>query len=220
MKKYNKVICIFLLMTILGLTACGPQPQTEVESSQMESSQTEQTKETQSESSTQPQTAETESSEQQTQEETDGMLQTAVEVGCLAPDITLNYLDGEHAQLSDYKGKAVLLNLWATWCGPCVGELPAFTMLEEEFGDQLQIIALNCGDSKRDVEHFIDENGYTFAVALDPEYRIMIDTYRTSSIPYTVIIDSQGVITHIQEGARDAQTMFETYKSLIEEAIK
>lgn len=145
---------------------------------------------------------------------------TAVEEGCLAPDIKLHYLDGSSAELSDYRGKAVLLNLWATWCGPCVGEMPAFPRLQEEFGDQLQIIAVNCGDSADTVEQFAKENGYTFPIALDEEYEIMMNTYRTSSIPYTVIIDEAGIIRHISVGAQDADTMFQQYKEAIEEAMK
>lgn len=145
---------------------------------------------------------------------------TAVEEGCLAPDIELHYLDGSSAELSDYRGKTVLLNLWATWCGPCVGEMPAFPRLQEEFGDQLQIIAVNCGDPADTVEQFAKENGYTFPIALDEEYEIMMNTYRTSSIPYTVIIDETGVIRHISVGAQDADTMFQQYKAAIEETLK
>lgn len=147
-------------------------------------------------------------------------LPTAVEEGCLAPDIALYYLDGSSAALSDYRGKTVLLNLWATWCGPCVGEMPAFPRLQEEFGDELQIIAVNCGDSFDTVKQFAEENGYTFPIALDEEYEIMMGTYRTSSIPYTVIIDESGIIRHISVGARDADTMFTQYKEAIEDAMK
>lgn len=144
----------------------------------------------------------------------------AVEEGCSAPDIELHYLDGSSAELSDYRGKTVLLNLWATWCGPCVGEMPAFPRLQEEFGDQLQIIAVNCGDSADTVEQFAEGNNYTFPIALDEKYEIMMNTYRTSSIPYTVIIDETGIIRHISVGAQDADTMFDQYKEAIEEAMK
>lgn len=146
-------------------------------------------------------------------------LRTAAEEGCLAPDIALTYLDGSTAKLSDYRGKVVLLNLWATWCGPCVNEMPAFPLLQEEFGEQLQIIALNCGDSADTVQTFAEKNGYDFLMALDEQYDVMLGTYQTSSIPYTVIIDPEGVISHISTGAGTAEQMFEYYKEAIENAF-
>lgn len=147
-------------------------------------------------------------------------LQTAAEEGYLAPDLELHYLDGSSAALSDYRGKVILLNLWATWCGPCVNEMPAFPRLQEKFGDQLQIIALNCGEAAETVEAFAEEKGYTFPIAVDEEYTAMLGAYQTSSIPYTVIIDSAGVIRHISVGAGDADTMFESYGEAIEEVMK
>ncbi|MDO5410924.1 MAG: TlpA disulfide reductase family protein [Lachnospiraceae bacterium] len=144
----------------------------------------------------------------------------AAKQGAQAPDIDLTYIDGTTAKLSDYRGKVVLLNLWATWCKPCVGELPAFTRLQEEFGEKLQIVALNCGDSEQTVKEFAKENGYTFAMALDEKLEVMMGAYQTSGIPYTVIIDENGIIRTISEGAGDAETMFQHYKKAIEAAMQ
>lgn len=148
-----------------------------------------------------------------------GELRTAVEEGCLAPDMDLTYVDGSTAKLSDYRGKVVFLNLWATWCGPCVNEMPAFPKLQEEFGDQLQIVAINCGETAQVVRDFAEEKGYTFPMVVDEEYKAMLGSYQTGSIPYTVIIDPEGVIHSIHLGAWDAETMFEIYKADIEEAL-
>lgn len=140
-----------------------------------------------------------------------GML---IKEGVAAPDFTGELMDGTSITLSELQGKPVIINFWATWCGPCVKEMPAFERLKDDFGDKIGIIAVNCGDDAETVKDFVEENGYTFPVVLDEEYSISM-LYPTNSIPYTVVLDAEGKVTHISTGALDADTMYERYKEAL-----
>lgn len=134
--------------------------------------------------------------------------------GNKAPDFTAELADGTSLTLSEFQGKPVIINFWATWCGPCVKEMPAFERLKEDFGDKIGIIAVNCGDDSDTVKDFIEKNGYTFPVALDEDYAVSM-LYPTNGIPYTVILDEEGTVTHLSTGASDADTMYEMYKEAL-----
>ena len=137
-----------------------------------------------------------------------------IKEGVAAPDFTGELMDGTSITLSELQGKPVIINFWATWCGPCVKEMPAFVRLKDDFGDKIGIIAVNCGDDAETVKDFVEENGYTFPVVLDEEYSISM-LYPTNSIPYTVVLDAEGKVTHISTGALDADTMYERYKEAL-----
>lgn len=138
----------------------------------------------------------------------------SIKEGVQAPDFTGELIDGTSITLSELQGKPVIINFWATWCGPCVKEMPAFERLKDDFGDKIGIIAVNCGDDAGTVKDFMEENGYTFPVVLDEEYSISM-LYPTNSIPYTVVVDAEGRVTHISTGALDADTMYERYKEAL-----
>lgn len=137
-----------------------------------------------------------------------------IKEGVAAPDFTGELMDGTSITLSELQGKPVIINFWATWCGPCVKEMPAFERLKDDFGDKIGIIAVNCGDDAETVKDFVEENGYTFPVVLDEEYSISM-LYPTNSIPYTVVLDAEGKVAHISTGALDADTMYERYKEAL-----
>ena len=137
-----------------------------------------------------------------------------IKEGVQAPDFTGELIDGTSITLSELQGKPVIINFWATWCGPCVKEMPAFERLKDDFGYKIGIIAVNCGDDAGTVKDFVEENGYTFPVVLDEEYSISM-LYPTNSIPYTVVVDAEGKVTHISTGALDADTMYERYKEAL-----
>ena len=133
----------------------------------------------------------------------------------LATDFEVTLVSGETVKLSDFCGKKVLLNFWATWCGPCVQEMPAFQRLYEEYPDDFVILAVNCGDSEGDVRDFAEENSYTFNIGID-ENLAASSLYPTYSIPLTLIVDEEGYIIYGSYGAYDADTMYEHYKEELE----
>ena len=137
-----------------------------------------------------------------------------LEIGSQAPDFTTLLVDGTSVTLSNLQGKPVIINFWATWCGPCVREMPAFERLQKDFGDKIEILAVNCGEDAATVKEFVKKNGYTFPVALDEAYATSI-LYPTNGIPYTVIVDKEGIVTEISTGASDADTMYEMYKEAL-----
>ena len=134
--------------------------------------------------------------------------------GDVAPDFTVELVSGEKVKLSDYDDKIVLLNFWATWCGPCVGEMPAFERLKSDGNDNLQILCVNCMEDKRTVDNFIKSEGYTFDVGYDETGSI--ETYYPSNgIPYTLVIN-KGYISNIYVGAGDADYQYQEYKNAID----
>ena len=141
-----------------------------------------------------------------------------IEVGLAAPDFTTTLVDGSSFTLSEQQGKVVLLNFWATWCGPCVGEMPAFSRLVDTYGSQLALLAVNSGEDEQTVKSFLDKNGYTFPVALDPDWALG-ELYPTDAIPYTVIIAPDGTVASIQLGASNADEMFDHYCQEIDKVL-
>ena len=135
--------------------------------------------------------------------------------GDVAPDFTADLVNGGTFKLSDYDDKIVLLNFWATWCGPCVREMPAFQRLLEDGDSDLEIICINCGDDKSTVDSFVDDEGYTFNIGYDVDRRIEA-YYPTNGIPYTLVIN-KGVIEKIYVGAMDADTQYTEYRNAINE---
>ena len=118
----------------------------------------------------------------------------APEDGAMAPDFTVQTLDGESVTLSDLRGNPVFLNFWTTWCGPCVAELPDIQEVHEEKSvEGLVVLAVNLGERESTVEAFIESNDYSFEVGLD-ENGAVAQAYEVVSIPATFLIDSEGII--------------------------
>ncbi|RKJ44556.1 TlpA family protein disulfide reductase [bacterium 1XD8-76] len=160
-----------------------------------------------------PETEKTASSEQSAED--DSVSYLPLSVGDAAPDFTAVLTDGTEFTLSEQQGKVVLLNFWATWCGPCVREMPAFEKLYGEYGEDVAILAVNCMESEDIVKAFQDENGYTFPIACDPEGDVSLK-YPSQGIPYTLVIDEEGIIQNIYVGAADAETQYLEYKGAID----
>lgn len=116
------------------------------------------------------------------------------EVEMETPDLILRTLDGEEQSLTDYLGKVVLLNNWATWCVPCIKEIPELQAFYDDHVDEgLVIIAIDAGDSASAVSQVVEENNVTFPVWLDPK-KLSMNTFRMSSVPNSYVIDRAGVI--------------------------
>lgn len=134
--------------------------------------------------------------------------------GQIAPDFELKTLEGEAIKLSDYQGKKVILNFWATWCPPCKAEMPHMQNFYETKAKErnVEVVAVNLTSAERGgnvhekVDKFIKEYGLTFTVPLDEEGEIG-KTYEAFTIPTTYIVDSKGKIEKKIIGPMDEEMM-------------
>jgi thiol-disulfide isomerase/thioredoxin len=126
----------------------------------------------------------------------------------MAPDFAYTTVNGVNGSLSDHRDTVVLLNLWASWCGPCVVEMPDIARLKADYPD-LEVLAVNVSDDPVDAREFIAAAGYDFSWVLD-EQKTIGALYPTDGIPYTVIINREGVVASIFLGSpRDAYATYE-----------
>jgi peroxiredoxin len=128
-------------------------------------------------------------------------LEPAPIAGYPAPDFELANLKGEKVRLSDYRGMPVILNFWATWCGPCRAEFPEFQAAAVDNADRLVIIGVNntYADNPEAVPEFVREMGVTFPILLDNEQQV-VNAYNVLGLPTTVFIDSKGVVNEVFTG--------------------
>ena len=127
----------------------------------------------------------------------------APQKGFLAPDFTLETLEGESVTLSDLRGKVVLLNFWATWCPPCRAEMPAFQQAYADYEDgDFVILSVNATaqDSAEEVAEFIGEFGLSFPVVLDTTSEVN-RLYQVQSLPTSFFINQEGVIQEVVVGS-------------------
>ena len=128
----------------------------------------------------------------------------------LAPDFTVYDLDGNEVHLSDFVGKPVVLNFWASWCGPSKMEMPDFNEKYLEIGEEVQFLIINMTDGSRETVEtasaFIAEQGYSFPVFYDTD-QDAASTYGVYSIPTTYFIDAEGSAIAQATGAIDAETL-------------
>jgi peroxiredoxin len=111
-----------------------------------------------------------------------------------APDFTRETVDGEMVSLSGFEGRSVLINFWATWCGPCRIEMPAIQDRYETYQDDgLVVLAVNFDESREAVQDFRDELGLKFPMVLDPGGDVQ-RLYRNRSYPVSFFVDEQGII--------------------------
>lgn len=118
-----------------------------------------------------------------------------------APNFELKTLKGETLKLSDFQGKPVVVNFWATWCGPCRAEFPDFQEASVENADDLVIIGVNstASDQVEWVEDFVAEMGATFPIVLDEEGQVS-ETYQIRGLPTTIFVDRDGIVNEVFTG--------------------
>ena len=125
----------------------------------------------------------------------------------LAPDFTFYDIDGNAFKLSDLRGEPVVLNFWASWCGPCKMEMPHFQAAYEQYGEDVHFLMVNMstafGDSRADAATVLEEGGYTFPVYYD-DLSECAYAYGINAIPVTAFIDADGNLVSMKTGAMNA----------------
>lgn len=126
----------------------------------------------------------------------------------IAPDFTAYDADGNAVRLSDYFGKPLVLNFWASWCGPCKSEMPEFQQKYEELTDvQFLMVNMTTGrETKENAQALLEQEGYTFPVLFDTDADAA-NTYSVYSLPTTYFIASDGTLTAWARGAIDGETL-------------
>lgn len=140
-----------------------------------------------------------------------GEISSGLSPGSKAPDFELYDLEGNIHKLSDFKGTPVMLNFWATWCGPCRSEMPHLEDIYSEWKDKdLVFFAVNVGETSSDVREFMEYYGFTMPVLLDGA-KTVSHKYGISGIPTTYFIDGDGIIQDRVVGAFPDTESIETY---------
>jgi peroxiredoxin len=129
------------------------------------------------------------------------------DLGKSAPDFTLQTTDGKNTSLSDFKGKTVILNFWATWCGPCQSETPFFQAVYNERASKgVAILAIDIKESAATVKNCPYIKGITFPILLDTEVKVAQQYCIPNVLPVTLFINAEGIIKARKVGAFRSQS--------------
>ena len=127
-----------------------------------------------------------------------------------APDFAVTDLDGNTVHLSDFKGKPIVLNFWASWCGPCQSEMPHFNEVYRDKNGEVVFLMVNQTDGQRETiqkaQAFIDKEGYDFPIYFDTKLEASY-LYGASSIPSTLFIDKEGYVSKGYQGTISKKTL-------------
>ena len=138
--------------------------------------------------------------------ETDTESTTLVKAGEMAPDFTVELVDGSQLSLKELRGKVVLLNFWATWCPPCRQELTRVQkdIIDRFAGKEFVFLPVSRGEKRETVEAFREKTGYTFPMGLDSA-RTVYDRYASNYIPRNFLIDKEGKVVLATVGYDDEE---------------
>jgi len=141
-------------------------------------------------------------------------IKVGLEQGNRAPDFELMTMDGDEVKLSDYTGKKVMLNFWASWCGPCRSEMPDMEKLHKN--EDIVILAVNLADtesSEKNAVNFVEDLGLTFTILLDEDSSVA-SLYQIQPIPTTYMIDSNRIVQNKALGALNYEQMKQQYEQM------
>ena len=142
-------------------------------------------------------------------------------IGFQAPEFSLQTVDGQPVNLSDLRGKNILLNYWVTWCIPCLEEMPVLEKLYQEYQDQNVVILSVNGINQDELDTVmatIGEYAVTFPVVLD-QTAVVYDAYQVQFMPTSFFIDDQGVIRYIQLGSNTEDGLRTKIEQLISDQL-
>ena len=132
------------------------------------------------------------------------------------PDFTVSCLDGSEFTLSAQRGRVVVLNLWATWCTPCVRELPNFDRLLRERPDEVAVLALHAPPVTSDVEAYLADFSFSMPFAVDEDGSVSALCGASSVLPQTLVIDPDGTVTCNRVGSLS----YEELSALVDAALR
>lgn len=139
--------------------------------------------------------------------------------GQTAPDFVLKNATGENMRLSEYRGDVVMINFWATWCGPCRQEMP---LLDELYGRYQRVgfslLGVNIDDDSRRAMAMVNELGVSFPVLFD-EQKEVSKLYEVEAMPVTILLDREGTVRHVHHGYKPGyeQKYLDEIRSLLRE---
>ena len=132
-----------------------------------------------------------------------GLASAATSVGMAAPDFTLRTLAGSNMRLQEQRGQVVLVNFWATWCGPCRKEMPHLNRIADKYrGSGLVMLGVNIDDDVRNAAEVATKLGVKFPVLLDTDKKVS-RLYDLNSMPSTLVIDRSGRVRYLHRGYQD-----------------
>lgn len=138
-----------------------------------------------------------------------GMAASPPLVGGPAPSFQLETVDGQIVNMADLKGQFVILNFWATWCVPCIKEMPEFQKAHMSLDQKVKIIGINMAESKEKVDKYIRDKGYSFPVLLD-NYGDVSQEYEVLHLPVTFFITPDGIVREKIFGGGVTEKIIET----------
>jgi len=145
----------------------------------------------------------------------------ALQAGSEGPSFRLSSLSGGEVDLASKRGKVVLLNFWATWCPPCVAEMPSLERLHRALGPEgLSVVTISADEDEAELRRFVAEHALTLPVLKDPGGRVAEGSYRTTGYPETFVLDRGGrVLQHVVGPAEwDSPERLAYFRGLLEGA--
>jgi peroxiredoxin len=136
-----------------------------------------------------------------------------------APDFTLKSLDGANLRLEEYRGQVVLINFWASWCGPCRQEMPLLDRLHHRYEDTgFAVLGINVEGQVAPAQEIVDSTSVTFPIVIDDGQKVS-EMYNLEAMPSTFVVDRDGVVRYIHRGYKpgDEAKYVEIVKQLIRE---
>jgi cytochrome c biogenesis protein CcmG, thiol:disulfide interchange protein DsbE len=140
-----------------------------------------------------------------------------IKEGDLAPAFTAETLSGETLALAELRGKPVVVNFWASWCGPCADEAPLFERAYEEYGDRIAFVGVDIKDARSDAEAFLARYHLDYPHVRDEDLAIY-DAYGLTGQPETFFLDEKGLIVKHIPGPVDEELLFRLLDSLVARA--
>jgi peroxiredoxin len=142
----------------------------------------------------------------------------AAEISGPAPDFTLKSLSGENVKLSEYRGQVLLINFWASWCGPCRQEMPLLDKLHQRYAAYgFTVFGINVEENSEAAKKMIKDAPVSFPILFDTENSVS-KAYNVSAMPSTVMVDRDGNMRYLHQGYKAGDE--ENYKKWIKQLIK